>query len=29
MKDALALAKDAFGNYVIQKILEVGLQSHK
>ena len=29
VKDALVLAKDPFGNYVIQKVLEIGLKSHK
>jgi hypothetical protein len=29
MKDALGLIKDQFGNYVFQKIFEVGLNKHK
>lgn len=29
MKDALGLIKDQFGNYVFQKIFEVGVNKHK
>lgn len=29
VKDAFTLSSDAFGNYVVQKILEVGSKYHK
>lgn len=29
MKDAMGLIRDQFGNYVFQKIFEMGLNKHK